>query len=95
MNSLNCLGCRSLRCTAAWNDPREQNKEDSPFIMAGAEHSIKVKECPVSVELNNVSDPGTAVTSLCELLDMSRPLVLQQLTHAVGSLIRALVSEHL
>ncbi len=63
--------------------------------MATAKHSIKVKESPVSVELNNVSDPGAAVTSLCELLHVSRPLVLQQLTHAVGSLMRALVSEDL
>lgn len=95
VNNLNCPGCRSRRCAAVWNDSREQNKKDSAFIMATAKCSIKVKECPVWVELNNVSAPGAAITSLCELLHMSRPLVLQQLTHTVGSLIRVLVSENL
>lgn len=70
-------------------------KKDRAFIMATAKRSITVKECPVWVELNNVSAPGAAITSLCELLHMSRPLVLQQLTHTVGSLIRVLVSESL
>lgn len=88
MNNLNRPGCRSRRCAAVWNDSREQNKKDSAFIMATAKHSIKVKECPVWVELNKVSAPGAAITSVCELLHMSRSLVLQQLTHTVGSLIR-------
>lgn len=63
--------------------------------MATAKCSIKVKERPVSLELNIVSAPGGAITSPCELLHTSRALVLQHGTHAVTSLIRVLVSEDL